>query len=330
MSKPISPVAIGGFTVGALALLLVAVFIFGGGRFLHADKVRFVIFFDSSLNGLEIGAPVKMQGVKVGEVTDISLQIDSKATKIYKPVVIEIDRNTLTSKEGTTFPRAMTRKEREANRDKLVAAGFRARLELQSILTGLLYVDFDVHRDKPPVFTGLEYQGLLEVPAIPTTVDELRHTASAMAKRLNELPLEDIVKDLSASLREIKGFLASEDVKKSSAALANTLEELEKTVKTLNHNLEPLLANTNKTMVNTNTLIKDFKPIVANTDKTLIAATAAIDRARDSMAKLGGAVGPESDLSETLEALKDAARSVRNLTDYLERHPEAVLTGKDN
>ena len=79
MSKPISPVAIGGFTVGALALLLVAVFIFGGGQFLHADKVRFVIFFDSSLNGLEIGAPVKMQGVKVGEVTEITLQIDPKA-----------------------------------------------------------------------------------------------------------------------------------------------------------------------------------------------------------------------------------------------------------
>lgn len=330
MSKPISPVAIGGFTVGALALLLVAVFIFGGGQFLKADKVRFVIFFDSSLNGLEIGAPVKMQGVKVGEVTEITLQIDPKAEKIYKPVVIEIDRNSLTGTEGKAFPRAVTRKEREANRDKLVAAGFRARLEMQSLLTGLLYVDFDVHRDKPPVFTGLEYKGLLEVPSIPTTADVLRTTASEVAKKLNELPLEDIVKDLSASLREIKDFLASKDVRKSSAALANTLEEMEKTVKTLNHNLEPLLVNMNNTMVNTNTLIRDFKPIIANTDKTLTAATDALDRARDSIVKVGGAVGPESELHQTLEALKDAARSVRNLTDYLERHPEAVLTGKED
>lgn len=330
MSKPISPVAIGGFTVGALALLLIALFVFGGGQFLRADKVRFVIFFDSSLNGLEIGAPVKMQGVKIGQVTEIALQIDPKATKIYKPVVIEIDRNTLTSKEGKAFPRAMTYKEREENRDRLVAAGFRARLEMQSLLTGLLFIDFNVHRDKPPVFTGLEYHGLLELPAVPTTVDELRNTASEVAQRLHELPLEDMVQDLSASLREIKDFLASKDVKKSTAALAATLEGMEKTVKTLNHNLEPLLANTNKTMVSTNTLIKDLKPIVANTDKTLSTATAALDRARDSMAKLGGAVEPESELSETLEALKDAARSIKNLTDYLERHPEAVLTGKDN
>jgi paraquat-inducible protein B len=180
------------------------------------------------------------------------------------------------------------------------------------------------------VFTGLEYQGLLELPAIPTTADELRNIASEVAKKLNELPLEDIFQNLSASLREIKNFLASPDVKKSRVALANTLEETEKTVKTLNHNLEPLLANTNKTMVSTNTLIKDLKPIVANTDKTLSTATAALDRAQDAMAKLDGAVGPESALNETLEALKDAARSIRNLTDYLERHPEAVLTGKEN
>ncbi|MEF3075605.1 MlaD family protein [Methylobacter sp. Wu1] len=330
MSKPISPVAIGGFTVGALALLLIALFVFGGGQFFQADKVRFVVFFDSSLNGLEIGAPVKMQGVKIGEVKQIVLQIDPNATKIYKPVVIEIDRNSLTSIGGTPFPRAMTHKDREENRDRLVAAGFRARLEMQSLLTGLLYIDFDVHRDKPPVFTGLEYQGLLEVPAIPTTVDELRNTASEVAKRLHDLPLEDIVRDLSASLREIKDFIASKDVRKSTAALANTLEGMEQTVKTLNHNLEPLLANTSKTMVSTNALIKDLKPIVANTDKTLSTATATLDRARDSMAKLGGAVGPESELTETLEALKDAARSMENLTDYLERHPEAVLTGKDN
>ncbi|HEY8218614.1 MAG TPA: MlaD family protein [Methylobacter sp.] len=330
MSKPISPVAIGGFTVGALALLLVAVFIFGGGQFLHADKVRFVIFFDSSLNGLEIGAPVKMQGVKVGEVKEIVLQVDPKVDKIYKPVVIEIDRNTLTSSAGEAFPRAMTRKKREANRDSLVAAGFRARLEMQSLLTGLLYIDFDVHRDKPPVFTGLEYQGLLELPAIPTTVDEIRNTAEQVVKRINELPLEDIVQNLSASLREINNFLASEDFNNSKVALAKTLEEMEKTVKTLNNNLEPLMVNTNNTMVSTNTLMKDFKPIVANTEKTLTAATAALDRSRASMAKLDGAVGPESELTETLEALKDTARSIRNLTDYLERHPEAVLTGKDD
>ncbi|BBA33565.1 mammalian cell entry related domain protein [Methylocaldum marinum] len=328
MSRPISPVAIGGFTVGALALLLAAVFIFGGGRFFRTDTVRFVIFFDSSLNGLEIGAPVKMQGVKIGEVKDIVLQFDPRITKIYKPVVIEIDRSNLTGPEGVAFPKARSSKERLASRDRLVAAGFRARLEMQSLLTGLLFIDLDVHRDKPPVFTGLEYQGLLEVPAIPTTADELRNAFTEVAQKFNELPLEDMIRDLSISLQEIKNFLTSQDARRSTAALAHTLEETEKAVKTLNGNLAPLLANMNRTVANANTLIGDVRPIVANADKALIAATAALDGARDSMAKLDGAIGSESALYETLDALKEAARSIRNLTDYLERHPEAVLTGK--
>lgn len=127
MSKPINPITIGGFTIGALLLLVAGIFIFGGGQLLNTDKVRFVIFFDSSLNGLEIGAPVKMQGVKIGEVMEIALELDPKSTKIFKPVVVAIDRNTLTSTAGSAFPKAMSRAERLANRDKLVAAGFRAR-----------------------------------------------------------------------------------------------------------------------------------------------------------------------------------------------------------
>ncbi|MGR8953181.1 MAG: MlaD family protein, partial [Gammaproteobacteria bacterium] len=70
MSKPINPVTIGSFTVGALLLLVIGILIFGGGQLLNTDKSRYVIFFDTSLNGLDIGAPVKMQGVKIGEVTE--------------------------------------------------------------------------------------------------------------------------------------------------------------------------------------------------------------------------------------------------------------------
>ncbi|MBS1214017.1 MAG: mammalian cell entry related domain protein, partial [Proteobacteria bacterium] len=167
MSKPISPVAIGGFTLGALVLLVIGILVFGGGQYLKIDKISYVIFFDSSLNGLEVGAPVKMQGVKIGAVTNIVLQIDPKSAKVYKPVVVEIDRNSFIGASGQAFEKALTYEQQKENRDKLVAAGFRARLEMQSLLTGLLYIDFDVYKDKPARFVGLEYQDLLEVPAIP-------------------------------------------------------------------------------------------------------------------------------------------------------------------
>lgn len=341
MSKPINPLAIGSFTVGALVLLVVGLFMFGGGQFFNADKVRYVIYFDTSLNGLDIGAPVKIQGVKIGEVTEISLQVDPKTIKIYKPVVVEIDRNVLTGVGDLSFSKAITRAQRMANRDNLVKAGFRARLETQSLLTGLLYVDLDEYPDKPPLFVNLDYKGLIEFPGIPKTTDEIRETAEEVAKKLRALPLDQIVEDFAASLKEIKNLLASEDVKKSRVALAKALEGMDKTVSTLNRNLEPMLKDTNQTVQNANLLMQDsramvrdmhqdIKPILASVDKTLVAATAALNKTQQSMASVSEAVGPESALTETLESLNEASRSIKQLTDYLERHPESLISGKQN
>lgn len=341
MSKPINPVTIGSFTVGALLLLVIGIFIFGGGQLLNTDKAYFVIFFDSSLNGLEIGAPVKMQGVKIGEVTEINLQLDPKTSKIYKPVVVAINRNSLTFPGGMTIPKSTTHAERRNNRDKLVAAGFRARLETQSLLTGLLYVDIDVYPDKPAALANLDYKGLLEMPGIPTTSDEIRNTAEDVAKKLRALPLDEIVRDFAESLKEIKNLLVSDDVKTSRAALAKTLEGMDKTVNTLNRNLEPMLKDTNKAIQSTNLLMQDsramvrdvhqdIKPVLVSLDKTLSVATAALNSAQQSMANMGDAVGPDSALNETLASLKDASRSLKELTDYLERHPESLISGKDH
>jgi len=341
MSKPINPAAIGGFTLGALALLVAGLFIFGGGEAFNADKVRFVVFLESSLNGLDVGAPVKMQGVKIGEVKEISLLFDSNSDKLYKPVVIEINRSLLSGSGGSPLPKVveMSREQLQVHRDRLVANGFRARLEMQSLLTGLLYVDLDTYPDKPPQFANLEYQGLLEIPGIPPTSVELRNTAEEVAQKLRNLPLEQIVQDFADSLREIKSLLASQELKKTQVALANTLEEVETTVHILNRNLEPLLKNTSATAASTDGLVKDTQILIkqlqqdlpqlmAGTDKTLQAATVALQKAEDSLQRVDAAVGPESALTETLLAVKQAARAIRDLGDYLERHPEAVLSGK--
>lgn len=340
MSKPINPAVIGGFSVGAIALLVIALLVFGAGKEFRADKIRFVVFFDSSLNGLDIGAPVKMQGVKIGQVTEINLRLDQTHGKIYKPVVLEIDRASLSGSGGGNLPKIVNMETRKANRDKLVELGMRARLETQSLLTGLLYVDLNFYPDKPPMFVNLEYKKLLEIPGVPTTADELKNTAEEVAKKLRAMPLDEIVQDFAESLREIKELLASEDVKRSRSALADTLEELNKSSKTLNSKLEPILTHTDKTIQDTNSLVKDTQGMVlelkqsipgvlASTDKTLNAATSALNKAETSLKQVDQVVGPESALTETLEAVKQAARAIRDLGDYLGRHPEAVLTGKE-
>ena len=90
MSKPVNPYTIGAFLVGSLVLLISAVLIFGGGQFFK-NKAEFVIYFDGALNGLNVGAPVKLQGVKIGTVKEISLEFDKQFMRISKPVVVEIE-----------------------------------------------------------------------------------------------------------------------------------------------------------------------------------------------------------------------------------------------
>jgi len=341
VSKPVNPVAVGGFTLGAVALLVLGLLVFGGGQLFNTDKIRYVVFFDSSLNGLDIGAPVKMQGVKIGSVVDISLLLDPATAKVYKPVVLEIDRQSFLGPGGTPFTGAMTHERQLQNRDKLVAKGFRARLEVQSLLTGLLYVDLDKFPGKPAQFAEVDYQGIIELPCVPTTVDEIRNTAEEVVRKIKDLPLDEMLKDAADTLKEIRSLVGSEEAKRSNAALAKTLEGMEKTMATLNRNLEPLLKETSKAVSNANGLMqdsramvqdvhRDVKPILAATEKTLGAATAALDKAKSAVGTVEHAVGPESTLDETLLALKDAARSLKDLTDYLERHPESLISGKNH
>lgn len=331
MSKPVSPLAIGSFTIGAVLLLIIGIAVFGGGKLFNSDKIRYVIFFDSSLNGLEIGAPVKMQGVKIGEVTEISLLVDPNSAQIYKPVVIDINRNSLAKTDNSPI-KGGSYTEQVAERDKLVKGGFRARLEMQSLLTGLLYVDFDIYPGKPPVYAGLDYKGLVELPGIPTTTDEIRNVAEEVMQKLRDMPVEQMVQDFSNSLKEIQRFLASEDLKESRVLFKNTLVSMEKTMHTLNRNLDRLLTNTDRTMVNTNALVVDLHqeliPVLASINEAVATANQTLNTTQASMAHLGDAVGPESAFSDTMQSLNEATRSVKNLADYLERHPESLLSGK--
>ncbi len=162
MSKPANTFVIGAFMVGALILLTAAVMIFGGGDFFKHKK-RYVIFFESGLNGLNVGTPVKLQGVQIGEVVDISLEMDARTGRIFKPVVIEIEPELLRELSAKT---SHTHSEIKRNHDsqRLIDLGLEARLELQSLLTGLLYVDLNFYPDNPVYLTDLDYKKLPELP----------------------------------------------------------------------------------------------------------------------------------------------------------------------
>ncbi|MBV8915632.1 MAG: MCE family protein, partial [Acetobacteraceae bacterium] len=178
------PAIVGGFVLGALALAAAAVILFGGSR-LFATTSRAVTFFEGSVAGLDVGAPVTFRGVRLGSVVRVALAFDP-ATRIARiPVTIEIEPDRITwegARPGT------------ADYSRLVAAGLRAQLASQSFVTGQLRVDLDFRPDTPIRMVG--DTGLPEIPAIPSELEQLR-------SKLTELPLRDLVDAAQRALNSV-------------------------------------------------------------------------------------------------------------------------------
>ena len=332
MSKPVNPYTIGAFLVGSFALIVSAILIFGGGQLLK-NKSQYVIYFDSALNGLNIGAPVKLQGVQIGTVKEISIELDKNATRITKPVVIEIDSEMVLDSGGHPFKMASSLEQRQQNAKQLIDAGIKAQLQSQSLLTGLLYVEFNFYRNEPLHLTGLNYKDLPELPAVPTTADQIKNTADELIMKFRQLPIEDIVKDLAATLKEIREIATSDELKKNRVALAKTLSQTERLVASLNQNLSPLLVNMNGTVVDTRAMVQEFthemRPVLLSTEKTLNAATDVLKESKQALGSVETLTATDAPLWQSLESLRDAANSTKTLTDYLERHPDSIIYGKE-
>ena len=332
MSKPVNPLSIGVFIVGSMVLLLGAILIFGGGQFLK-KKNEYVIYFDSALNGLSVGAPVTLQGVQVGTVTEISLELDENATRIIKPVVIQINSEMVPNGQKQDLKRDSTLNEHQQNAQRLIDAGLKAQLKPQNLLTGILYVEFNFHRDDPLKLTGRNYKNLAELPSVQTTEDQIRNTADEILTQFRKLPIEDIVNDLSATLKAVRELTTSEDLKKNRLALNKTLGESEKLVITLNHQMTPLLNNMNSTMTDTRKMVQQFthdmRPILISTDMTINTANNVLLESTHSLNSLEALTSPDAPLWQSLEALRLAAKSTKDLTEYLQRHPDSLIYGKE-
>lgn len=338
MSKPVNPYTIGAFLVGSLTLLIAGVLIFGGGQFFK-KKAEYVIYFEGTLNGLNVGAPVTLQGVRIGSVKEISLELDQKFSRLLKPVVVEIDPEVVLDSSGNPFQTSSSLEARQKNADKLIAAGLRAQLQTQSLLTGLLYIECNFFPNQPAILRGINYRGLPELPSIPTTVDQIKNTAEEMFTRFRQLPIEAIVNNLSVTMKEVSGLLTSDDLKKNRAALSRTLSETEKLVANLNRNLRPFVNNMNGTVTDTRVMVQDFtrdmRPVLISTEKALNEATKALNTANSvlqeskyTLSSVDALTAPEAPLWQSLEALRDAAQSTRALADYLERNPNSIIFGK--
>lgn len=306
MSKKANPTLIGAFVVGAVALVITGVLVFGSGKF-FSERRLFVLFFDGSIKGLSVGAPVKFRGVNIGSVSDIKLRFDRRDLSFEVPVFIEIKSDRFQIIEGKPVAEKIFRKiiERETMKS-LIERGLKAQLQMESLLTGKLCIALDFHPDKPSKFVGIE-KNYLEIPTIPSNIEEL----SRKVKRLEEMPIEDLVNSALRAIEGIDRVVNSSELSGSISSLYRTLDDLRK-----------LIGNVDG----------EIAAIASSFRDTSKSAQVTLEQIEKTIANIENAAGKDSpffyEVTKALEDLSKAARSIRAMADYLQRHPEALIRGK--
>ena len=178
MSKQANKKAIGAFVVAALVLALAAIIVFGSGKF-FVERNLFVTFFEGSVKGLRVGAPVVFRGVKVGEVTKMMIYAHRDDQSFKIPVILEIQEDNFKS-IGPEIEDA------KKYVQELIKKGLRAQLQMQSMVTGQLMVNLDFYPDTPVRLVGTDKiviaKGVMELPTIQTAMQKL-------GKTLEDIPI---------------------------------------------------------------------------------------------------------------------------------------------
>jgi len=203
MIKKINKTAIGAFVVGGVALLITAVLVFGSGA-LFRQSHKYVTFFDGSVKGLSVGAPVIFRGVKIGNVVSINLVYDEQTQEVLIPVVVDVELSRVRGiPEQPGYP----------DYAKFIKQGLRAKLEIQNFITGQLMIALDFYPDKPGKFYGI-IKSYPELPALPISPD--------IFQVMDDIPVKEITLNLGQAVAGMNKLLNSEGI----AELDKTMKEV--------------------------------------------------------------------------------------------------------
>lgn len=323
MSIRANPTAIGLFLLGALVLTLLGAGVLASAGW-YTDRTDFISYFSESVNGLEVGAPVKFQGVPIGNVTDLLIRIDQADKTFQVPVRYEIDLTRLTSRSGDFVDLTS-----QSVLNRQIEDGLRAQLQLESIVTGQLYIELTYREDpKPP---QLSQRGT-EFPEIPTSPSLLAafgtQAGSLMGEvfqilfRVNEMLEEVDMKGLNASV-----VASAQSVERLADApeLRTALEEV-----------PGMMAQFNATMAETQLLAERLgaaiEPLEGQIDSTNTELVLTLQAMRLAVEDTRGVLSTDSgigfQMEEAFSSMNDAADALRQLVLSIERNPDMLLRGK--
>jgi paraquat-inducible protein B len=317
MSRRASPTAIGAFVVGAVALIVVGVMIFGSGQFFQ-HPLRYAMFFDSSVEGLGVGAPVRFRGVKIGQVSRINANWGTQ----WIEVVVDIDSRTLRG-----GPEHSVKEFQEGIERAIKESGLRAQLRSQSLLTGQLFVAADLFPDTPIRLTGFD-PSFPEIPVVPTTLQVFQQRAEKMLETLASLPIPQLFESTTKAVEAISQVASSDDLHKALQAANSLMKHADSVAEALNVQKGPLLAAIQEAADSTRTAVtevsRDTRKLLAELDSDARTLNALLLDAQRVVQKTEGEIGSigssvRGTLDEARAALEKARGTLGTIEGMLEK-----------
>lgn len=310
--------AIGAFIVGAMLLVFIALLFFSGGR-LFADKQRVIMHFDGSVQGLQVGAPVKLKGVVLGEIIDIQLNFQSDHQTVVTAVTADLLMKRInrigTDDKGTFLEDA-------------VQNGLRAQLNYQSLLTGLLYVEMDFYPDSAMNLRQLQ-NDIPEIPTISTSLEEI-------TRSLQELDLKGLVNNLNNLTQQMGNMVGDGAIQDTLVNFNRVAKSMEKTSTNLDKEVTQLSRKMGGTLTELDILLKELNvqapQLAQSLNNSLEELHKSLVNFDEAAANINYVLSEDAplinQLNATLVDVSRSARAFRSLSETLDQQPESLLRGR--
>ena len=321
--KKANPKTVGGFVLGAAAIGVAAIIVFGSGRF-FAETETFVAFFPGSLQGLRVGASVDMRGVQIGTVTDLWVEVNEETLEFTMPVFMSIDNARI---RGVTTD---TTEPTQSDIQDYIDKGLRAQLRAQSLVTGQQSVQMGFHPDTEVrmVETDLPHP---QFPTIPSTFEQV------------EAGLGDVVTKASKLLDEVSDLLSEENRMR----VSGTLEDLREIMRTFREDapqVRKLIDNADGTLTSFRGLADRAEGILADNEEDIGKAIRGLEKMRGDFSTLAQSAtkliednrkGLTEFTNEGLVEISNlavdaqaAAEQIRRVMEEMERDPARFFLGE--
>lgn len=298
MSRRANPTLVGVFVLGAIALIVSVIAVYGAGWF--ERRYTFVMDFETSLDGLVQGSPVRFRGITVGSVSRIAMRYADDGRTIQTPVYIQIT-------EGQVEGGGRDIDDPDEWIEAWIERGLRAELKSLSFVTGQLSVDLVVRPEVPPRFTDPDPRYV----EIPTAISGF----AEFTESLERIRFDDFMSNLNDVLTHVRQAI-------DTLPLASTLDSMQVAISDLRRFINNLDASTGTLMSSADETLAAFRRAAESTQPVMAEAEALLENTRQTEGPLA------QQLLETLDELGRAARSMRILAEFVERNPNAIIFGK--